>query len=156
MKNLVIYDSMYGNTEKLAVAVAKEIRGKAIKIGEVKTEEVMGAKLLVVGSPTQGGRPTAAISLFLLNKLPYNGLQNTSAAVFDTRMAVDEHGAFLKFLMKIIGFAAGKLATTLKDRGAKMVGTAEGFIVEGKEGPLKKGELERAVKWAKELVVKNI
>lgn len=151
MKNLVVYDSMYGNTEKLAQAMAKELKGKAIKIGEVKAEEVMGAKLLIVGSPTQAGRPTAALSLFLLNKLPYNGLQNTAAAAFDTRMAIDEQGLFLKLLMKIIGYAAGKTAAILKDKGAKLVSPSEGFMVEDKVGPLKKGELERAVKWTRNI-----
>jgi len=33
-----------------------------------------------------------------------------------------------------------------------LVGTPEGFLVKGKKGPLKEGELERAAGWARSLL----
>ncbi len=53
MKSLVIYDSVYGNTEKIAQAIGKTLKGNAISIKQVKPEDLKGIDLLLVGSPTQ-------------------------------------------------------------------------------------------------------
>jgi hypothetical protein len=53
--------------------------------------------------------------------------------------------------MKVFGFAANKMATTLEKNGIRVV-DIEGYIVEGKEGDLKKGELERARKWVNSIL----
>lgn len=82
-----------------------------------------------------------------LNDLPPNALAKKHVAAFDTRFAIDERGLGLKLLMKAIGFAVARIAGSLKSRGGNLVITPEGFIVEGKEGPLKSGELERAAAW---------
>jgi hypothetical protein len=50
--------------------------------------------------------------------------------------------------MKLIGFAAPKIGRQLTSLGGREVASPEGFAVEGKEGPLKTGELERAKAWA--------
>jgi len=51
----------------------------------------------------------------------------------------------------IFGYAAGKIADSLKRKGATLVASPEAFFVKGKEGSLKDGELERAASWAKEI-----
>ncbi|KKR94701.1 MAG: Flavodoxin, partial [Candidatus Roizmanbacteria bacterium GW2011_GWA1_41_13] len=76
-------------------------------------------------------------------------------SAFDTRFAKDEHGFGLKVLMNTIGFAAEKIAKSLQNKGGTLVVPAEGFIVTGREGPLKKGELERAAEWAREIAKKK-
>jgi hypothetical protein len=44
------------------------------------------------------------------------------------------------------------MADTLREKGWALAGTPGGFFVRGlKKGPLKKGEVERAVLWAKEI-----
>ena len=40
----------------------------------------------------------------------------------------------------------------LKKKGGTLVKEPEGFFVEDTEGPLREGELERAVGWAREIV----
>jgi flavodoxin len=143
MKSLVIYDSQYGNTEKIAKAIAKGL-GKETEItvvSELNLEKLKGVDLLVVGSPTHGGRPTEGIQKFI-KEIPKNGLENTKVAAFDTRIEI--------IVLKLIGFAAGRIAKSLTAKGGKLVG-AEGFVVQGTEGPLKDGELERASEWAKSL-----
>lgn len=45
--------------------------------------------------------------------------------------------------------AAGRIATILEYKGCYLAMEPEGFIVEDSEGPLKKGELERAATWAR-------
>jgi hypothetical protein len=53
--------------------------------------------------------------------------------------------------MKVIDFAAPRIAKTLVAKGGQLATDPEGFIVIGKQGPLKEGELERALQWAKQL-----
>jgi len=148
MKALIIYDSFYGNTEKIARAIGGAIAAevKVLRPGEVSTSELQSVDLLIVGSPTQGGRPTKAIQDFL-NKLPATAVKGISVASFDTRFSTK--------LVGIFGYAAGKIAETLKRKGGTLVLSPEPFFVKGRQGPLKEGELERAALWAKE-TVKNL
>jgi len=99
--------------------------------------------LLIVGSPTQGGRPTPAIQDFL-DKIAKPTIRGINVAAFDTRFSTK--------LVKIFGYAAARIADSLKKNGGTLLGSPEGFFVTGKEGPLKEGELERAANWAKVIV----
>lgn len=149
MGALVIYDSMFGNTEAVARAIADGIGGgvKAIAVADVDISRLETATLVVVGSPTQGGKPTAGIRDFL-GAVPANALVNIEVAAFDTRLTMKESNFALRFLMRLIGFAAPRIASRLKAKGGELVVPAEGFIVEGREGPLGEGELARARSWA--------
>jgi flavodoxin len=142
MKVLIVYDSVYGNTEKIAKAIGDAINGevKVLRVSEANSSELKTINLLIVGSPTQGGRPTPAIQEFL-NKILGPSLQGINVAVFDTRFSTRWVGIF--------GYAAGKIAGTLKGKGGTLVASPEGFFVKGTKGPLKEGELERAAGWAK-------
>jgi len=140
MKALIVYDSQFGNTGKLAGAMADAISGDAAArlASETSTSDLEGVDLLVVGSPTQAGRPTKAVQSFL------KGVSGpTKVAVFDTRMSV-------KFA-KIFGYAADRMAKTLQRQGSTLVAPAEAFYVLDREGPLKEGEAERAAEWARRL-----
>jgi flavodoxin len=144
MRILIIYDSVYGNTEKIARAIAGAITQfgevKVLRVGEANPLELGSIDLLMVGSPTQGGKPTPAVQEFL-SKIPANALKNINVASFDTRVKM--------FIAKLFGYAAGHIADSLKSKGGHLVAQPEGFIVKGNEGPLKEGELERAADWAK-------
>lgn len=148
MNTLVIYDSLYGNTEKVARSIGKALSAQVLQMNEVKFDSLNTYDLVVVGSPTQGGRPTSSLHSFL-KKLPKGSLQNVKFATFDTRFEIKDQKTPLKILMKLIDYAAPKIAKTLEAKGGKLIGSPEGFIVEGKEGPLKKGELNRAAVWAR-------
>lgn len=145
MKILVVYDSLYGNTEKIAQAIGAALSGevKVSRVGEVDPSELNMLDLLFVGAPTHGGRPSPPMREFL-DKVQAGGLKGVKAAAFDTRIAKKWAGIF--------GFAAGRIAKSLKGKGGTLVGSPEGFFVEGTEGPLGEGELERATAWAKEIV----
>jgi flavodoxin len=142
MKALIIYDSVYGNTEKIARAIAEAITPsdevKVLQAGEANPSELASTDLLIVGSPTHAGRPTPAIQ-DLLNKVPK--LQGINIAAFDTRITTKLVGVF--------GYAAGRIAGNLKRKGGTLIVSPEGFFVTGNKGPLKEGELERAAGWAK-------
>jgi len=142
MKVLVVYDSVYGNTEKIGRAIGGAFTGdvKVLRVGEVEPSELKTVDLFIVGSPTQGGRPTPAIQDFL-DKVPESLLKGIKVAAFDTRISAKLVGVF--------GYAAGRIARNLKGKGGNLVASPEGFFVKGTEGPLKEGELERAADWAK-------
>ena len=152
MKTLIIYDSAYGNTGRVALAIAQALSDKyavqLVRVDEADDAALAGIDLLVVGSPTQGGRPTLPI-LDFIKRIPSGALQKVQAATFDTRFATQEHGFGLRMLMRTIGFAAPKIATALKAKGASILTEPKGFIVKDKEGPLRDGELDRATHWAK-------
>jgi flavodoxin I len=165
MKNkaLVIYDSYFHNTEKVAKkigeAVSKKMEIKVVKVGEIKPEQVNEQiKLLIIGSPTRGFRPTPAVDNFIRN-LPK--LNNTNVLSFDTRICAKDIDSkvlkpFLTFMMGTFGYAAEPLSKELKKKGGREIGKPGGFLVKDKEGPLKEGELERAGKWIEEALEKVV
>jgi flavodoxin len=151
MRVLVVYDSKYGNTERIARAIAEGIGGAVENCGTVTADHIQGLDLLVVGSPTQGGRPTAALKSWI-DGIPDDAVSGVAAAAFDTRLSAADCGALTRFVIKVIGFAAPRIASSLRSRGAEVVTPPEGFVVTGKEGPLKAGEVLRAQAWALRLL----
>ena len=141
MKSLVIYDSVHGNTKTIAETIAKELGSdtKTISVLQFKPEYLKEVRLLVVGSPIIAWQPTVKMMGFLA-ALTKNQLDGFKAAVFDTRVELFIHGD-----------AAGKIALELTRAGAVIVSEPMGFKVKGKEGPLKKGEVEKAAAWARSL-----
>jgi len=144
MKTLIVYDSVYGNTEKIAGAMAEAITAsgevKVLRAGEANPSELESLDLLIVGSPTHGGRPMPAVQDFL-NKVTQQSLEGIKVAAFDTR-------AMSKFA-KIFGNAAGRIGGHLTKKGGALVASPDGFFVTGTKGPLKEEEPERAAAWAK-------
>ncbi len=145
MKALVIYDSQYGNTEKIAQAIGAGIgeEAKVMKVSDVKIEDIAAYSYVIIGSPTQGGRMTVNMKLFLDN-LPADALQGKRFAAFDTRMK--------SFFVKMFGWAAAKIEAYIKDKGGNTTAQPQGFFVKSAKGPLVDGELEKATIWAKSIV----
>lgn len=63
MKVLVVYDSVHGNTEKIARTIGGAFAGEAEvhHAGRMNISESDTFDLIIVGSPTHGGRPTPAV-----------------------------------------------------------------------------------------------
>jgi flavodoxin I len=142
MKSLVIYDTSYGNTSRVAFAIAKGLGddAAAIEVEKLGPEHLTGLTLLVVGSPTQGGRPTASMQEWL-KSLPD---QTVRAAAFDTRL---RGGWVQRSALDFVGYAAPRIAKALRKKGCNIIDEPQGFIVTAGEGPLAAGELERASTW---------
>jgi flavodoxin I len=156
MKVLVLFDSVFGNTEKIARAIAEGLGAQAeveiLRPEQVDPETLASRDLLVVGSPTRGFRPTEALA-DLLNRIQPKALKEVKVAAFDTRLKADElESAGVRFIVKTGGYAAKRIADRLKKAGGSLVAAPEGFYVSDTEGPLKAGELERAREWAGKLV----
>ncbi len=151
MKSLVIYDSQYGNTEKIARVIGEALGSgtRVVRAAEAPVAELQKYGLLVVGSPTHGGRPSQPMQQFL-NQIPSGTLTNVRTATFDTGIPTESQKRFIRFIIKFFGYAAKRIAATLRAKGATIV-AAETFFVLGKEGPLKEGEADRAASWARNL-----
>lgn len=148
MRTLVVYDSCYGNTEKVAKTIGKAIKGKVALVDNVSPSNLSPLDLLIVGSPVQGGIPTPAISEFL-KKIPQKTLNGVKITAFDTRIAAKDHRFGIRLLLHILKYAAPRIAKKLTQKGGILITQPEGFIVKAKEGPLKEGELERSIFWAR-------
>jgi flavodoxin I len=156
MKVMVVYDSAYGNTEKVARAIGQALgpaeEVEVVQVGNVSPEQLAGLTALVVGSPTQKFSPLGTISRFL-KSIPQNGLQGVKVAAFDTRITESEveRVRILAFFVRIFGYAAKPIADRLEKKGGELTVPPEGFYVGGTEGPLLEGELERAADWARQI-----
>jgi flavodoxin I len=146
MRTLIIYHSVFGNTEQVARTIADALK-EAGPVQMASPAEAMGidlaeTDLLVVGSPTHNhGLPTEFMPF--LEGMARGSLSGIRAAAFDTR----NHQA--KWLT---GSAALKIAHQLRRAGCDIVLPPGSFFVAGREGPLENYELERAVDWARQIL----
>ncbi len=156
MKVLVVYESMFGNTEAIAHAVAEGLSGRAdVQLREVATAPASEqVDLIVAGGPTHAfslSRPstraqaitqgathgTASMGLReWLGELP-RATQVQSLAAFDTRV---------EKMRRLPGSAAAKTARIAHHLGYAS-GGHQSFYVLDTAGPLMDGELERARTW---------
>ncbi|HLC38543.1 MAG TPA: flavodoxin family protein [Patescibacteria group bacterium] len=139
MNSLVIYDSNYGSTKKIAQTIAEKLEAEIFAVSEITDDQSFKIDLLVVGSPVNAFRPSKKM-LDFLDTLKSGDLENIKAAAFDTRVKLFIHGD-----------AAGKISKKLAQAGAEMVASPQAFYVKGKEGPLFDGEIEKAQEWAEDL-----
>jgi flavorubredoxin len=135
-KALVVYDSIFGNTEKLAKALATglesgRINAVVLKVDAVKFDELGSFDLLCVGSPTHAWNASKATKEFLEHLKGVNGLGGKKAFAFDTKMK-----------SRLAGEAAGKIEKKLKDAGFTIMRNSKSVVVKGREGPLEEGAEE--------------
>ncbi len=155
MKTLIVYDSLYGNTKKIAETIGQNISGevKILPVKDVESSAFAPINLLIVGSPTHAGRPTENVKKFLQN-ISDNFLKDKYVAAFDTRASSLDQSWFVKMLINVLGYAAIHIQKKLLQKGGVAIIEPTGFMVKGKEGPLEDGELARAEKWGRELIQK--
>jgi flavodoxin len=145
MNALVIYDSKYGNTELIALAIGGAIGGKAgPPVASLKEIQELPADLdlLIVGGPTHAHGVPAELRIFL-DDLPDNALQGVAVAAFDTRFQLP---------VLLTGSAAHGIAKLLRKKGGYLVRQPASFFIEHGEGPLVEGEINRATEWTYEII----
>lgn len=147
MQSLVIYDSRFGNTERIAQGIAERLKGsgpvRLLKAADAPTLDVHGIELLVVGGPTEGHGISPTLRS-LLSTVSSGALWGVAAASFDTR---------LSWPTVLSGSAARRIAKILQTKGAHLVAPPESFIVDAaRESSLRAGEFERAGAWAAKIV----
>lgn len=168
MRAVVGYESLFGNTREVAVAIGDGLRSscqvEVLPTDRVSPELVREADLLVVGGPTQAFRassrktresamrsekPEATATATSMESgarefvegLP-QGEGRRLAAAFDTRIAKPR---------MITGAASRTLGRLLERAGYRLVVPPESFLVAQYRGPLVEGELARARDWGARL-----
>ena len=157
MQALVVYETLWGNTEQIARAIASEL-GTRMPVEMVDSDaaptSVDGYDILVVGGPTHAFSTTRASTRENAVKQhgaphsPTRGIREwltelehpahrIQAATFDTR--VDSP--------RLPGSAAKAAKQELRSLGFDLIVKPKTFRVHGYEGPLIDGELERATEW---------
>ncbi len=160
MKAIVVFESHWGNTAAVARAIAEGIgpEAQALSTDEATGAALAGVDLIVAGAPLLGfNLPTETMLKGIaanadkdptppdlshpsmrswLETVPQG---NGRAASFETRIWWSP------------GSAAKAILKQLEALGYHAVGKGERFIVEGKYGPLRAGELARATAWGVEL-----
>jgi flavorubredoxin len=131
VKASVVYDSVYGNTEKVAKALAAGLESggvdvNVVKVDAVRFDELGGVDLLVVGSPVHAWSASKPVKEFLERLKSEEGLTGKKAFAFDTKMSRS----------RLAGSAGGKIEAKLKDIGLTIAKHSESAIVKGREGPL--------------------
>jgi len=146
MPTVVIYDTKFGNTARIAEAIARGAgaRGSVSVLDTAEAAQPLTERpdLLIVGGPTQKRGPSPALRGFL-DALPPS-LRGVPAATFDTRY----RGATW-----LMGSAASAAARRLGEAGARLAAPPESFFI-ARGGPLERqgleaGELERAEAWGR-------
>lgn len=162
MRALVVYESLWGNTAKVARAVAERLGGgMEVEVSDAGSAPATadGFDLLVVGGPTHAfsmSRPRTRADAVKSHGAPHEpdvGIREwldrlapaaaqIPAAVFDTR--VDKP--------RLPGSAAKAVRHELRSLGFDTGRKPRTFRVHGYEGPLLDGELEEAARWASEIL----
>jgi flavodoxin len=145
MESLVVYDSKFGNTRKLAEAIADGLRRagsvRLIGLDTAPPTDLGTVDLLVVGGPTQVHGMTARIRQFV-DRLEPRSATGMVAATFDTR---------LRMPAVLSGSAAIQVARKLRQAGIRVFVRPQSFFVSLGVPELEQGEAERAAEWAKDL-----
>jgi hypothetical protein len=170
MRAVVVYESMYGNTRQVAVAIgaglAPAFEVRVVPVGEAGPDILYGVDLLIVGGPTHmHGMSRAATRKAAVEAAakPGSGLTaepgaagpglrewfgdlgrypaTVKAAAFDTRV----HGP-----AALTGQASKAVARRLRAHGFAMIARPESFLVTG-QGQLEPHEADLAFAWAGKL-----
>jgi flavodoxin-like protein len=166
MRVLVVYESMYGNTRRIAESIGSGlgVDTEVVPVGEATPDRVAIADLLVVGGPTHvrgmsrlasrkaardaAAKPGSTLALEpgadglgLREWFASLGTLSCQAAAFDTR--VDMPAIFA-------GRAAPRIARLLRRHGAHLIAPAQSFLVD-KQNRLLDGEYVRARAWGEDL-----
>ena len=158
MRALVVYESLWGNTEKVARTIGARLApGADVEVldSDAAPVSVEGYGLLVVGGPThafsmsRAATRADAVTSHAAPHEPARGIREwlsqlerssdgIPAAAFDTR--VDKP--------RLPGSAAKAARHELRSLGFNTSLKQQTFRVHGYEGPLLDGETERAALWA--------
>jgi flavodoxin len=155
MRSVVAYYTRYGNTQRVAEAIAEVLAGKGeartVPIDELDVDGMEDIDLVVAGSPTHYQSLPKEVRA-MLDEWPKRALRGVQVAAFDT--SVEAWGPLMWMT------AAHRLLSELRKLGGKKIAGPETFLVERGQVPesgerqdaLREGELERAKAWAADLL----
>jgi len=148
VKVLIVYDTKYGNTEKVAKLIGEGITstgGNEVlvnKVKEVNLKKADSYDVILIGSPVHFGKHVGSIKKFI-NKLPKAQLKANGYAIFDTYMGDDsettEEGvcSYTKMVDKMENHIHEKMPNLTK------VSSGLSIKVEGMKGPIANEDLPK-------------
>ena len=145
MNVLIVCDSKFGNTRKVAEAIGAALNDtNSVRIRSAdESIETSGVDMLLVGGPTQAHGASQTLKA-ALGRLSKGSLAGTRTATFDTRFRLPK---------VFTGSAARSAEAVLKRAGGTRAAAPQSFFVTREDPPvLEPGELERAAAWGKTLV----
>ena len=160
MKAVVVYESLWGNTASVARAIAEGIGpdARALSTAEADGEALDGAELIVGGAPllgftlpTDGMRETIRTSHENPPKPPDLSAPSMRSWLSTVPNGSGRCAAFETRIWWSPGSAAKKIDAGFQAAGFSSVAKPQKFVVTGRYGPLRDGELERAREWGAQL-----
>jgi hypothetical protein len=160
VKAVVVYESFWGNTAAIARAIAEGLGSevRALSTSEASGKAMADADLIVAGAPvlgfqlpTDGMRESIAKNPGGAPRAP--DISHPSMRSWLAALPAG-HGRFATFetgLRWSPGGATSAIARGLETAGYRQVVKGQRFVVKGKFGPLRDGELEKARQWGVEL-----
>jgi len=150
MKGIIIYDTSYGNTKKIAETITETLKESGIEVDlfyvkDVKKLRPTDYSFLVLGSPTKFGTMSFTVKFFL-GKLKGEEWADKPFAAFDTENPEN--------MEKKEWSAAEKIAERLKERKMNQLLPVLKAAVHDMKGPLVEGEINRVKDYARQLASK--
>jgi len=135
-RGVVIFDSKFGNTEKIAKSLAggllrAGVEAACINTGDIQVDSLTEFDFIAIGGPTQMFTASKPMKEFLMKLERVQGLKGKSGFAFDT-----------KFGSPLAGSAAKYIEKRIEHLGMTIVRPRQSAIVEKTEGPLREGEME--------------
>jgi flavodoxin len=159
MRFIIAFDTMYGNTRKVAEYVTSELikhghETELVDLKRTKAWEVRG-DVLLLGSPTRMGKMSRRAARFA-RKIDYEVWKDRQMAVFDTILEApqDQEGR-AKVMRWTENGAAIRLRELLRSRGFKVHDDVLRVEVIGRKGPLTMKAEEASRAWARDLLASS-
>lgn len=138
-KAIIIYESVYGNTKKVAETIAESIRQvgdtecKVVKTSEIHTDELAGYDIILFGCPNHNQEPARNMTRFI-ERVSIVNLEGKLGAAFDTYTGGNK------------GIALSKLEQLIRRKLPGFVLKTEGLSIEvvDRKGPLVEGAIKNA------------
>ncbi len=160
MKAIVVYESHWGNTAAIARAIAEGIgpEARALSTAEATGAALLDVDLVIAGAPLLGfSLPTEGMLKSMASPakrdpvapdLSHPAMRSWLDALPPGR---GRGAAFETRIWWSPGSAAATIMQGLERAGYRSLAKARRFVVKGKYGPLRDGELEQARLWGAEL-----
>lgn len=159
MQAVVVYESHWGNTKAVADAIADGLGRDSVTLttDQASPSVLAGVDLIVAGAPVLGfNLPTEGMVQGLSAQDDAPTPPDTMSTPLRTwltglRHGQGAHAAFETRIRWSPGGATGTISRALEAAGYRRVSDPHKFVVKGKYGPLRAGELDRARAWGAEL-----
>ncbi len=155
MKGIVVFDTSYGNTQKIGETLAETLKESGVDadLFDVKNLKNLSGKdydFLILGSPTRFGTMSFTVKSFL-GKVKSEQWANKPFAAFDTENPENIEKSRLE---NKNWSAAEKIAEKLREKKMNQLLPVLKAKVIGEKGPLVDGEIELTKNYAKQIADK--